>query len=85
MPPFVGVAVNVVFVPTQIVVVPAMLTLTGRLVFTVIVKVFDVAGFPVAQAALEVKIQVIASAFANAELEYVLMFVPTFVPFIFHW
>ena len=32
----------------------AMLTLTGRFGFTVMVRVFDVAGLPVGQVALEV-------------------------------
>ena len=38
-------------------------TLTGRLVPTTIVIVFDVAGLPVEQVALEVKRQVMASVF----------------------
>jgi hypothetical protein len=40
-------------------------TLTERLVLTVIVIVFDVAGLPVAQMALEVITQVIAALFAG--------------------
>ena len=38
-------------------------TLTGRFGFTVIVSVFEVAGLPVAQMALEVSSQVTASPF----------------------
>lgn len=47
---------NVTEVPAQIVVpgLAAMLTLTGRFGFTVIVRVFDVAGLPVGQVALDV-------------------------------
>ncbi|MCB9075799.1 MAG: hypothetical protein H6552_09710 [Chitinophagales bacterium] len=45
----VGVAVNVTFVPAQMVVAgeAAMLTLAGKFGFTVIVISFDVAGEPV--------------------------------------
>jgi hypothetical protein len=52
----VGVAVNVTLVPSHIVVpgLAAMLTLTGRFGFTVIVTVFEVAGLPVGQVTLEV-------------------------------
>ena len=67
-PPLVGVAVNVTLVPEQIVVAVAeILTLAGRFGFTTIVIVFEVAGFPVIQAAFEVNTQVITSLFANAE------------------
>ena len=52
----VGVAVKVTEVPAQMVVpgLAAMLTLTGRFGLTVIVRVFEVAGLPVAQVALDV-------------------------------
>ena len=64
-----GVAVNVTLVPAQIVVaVAAMETLTGKLGFTVMVTVFEVAGLPVAQVALEVKTHVRISPFAKDEL-----------------
>ena len=54
----VGVAVKVTLVPEQIGFAEAvMLTLTGRFGFTVIVTVFEVAGFPVGQVALEVSTQ----------------------------
>ena len=76
---------KVVAVPEQMVVVPAMLTLAGRLGFTVIVNVLEVAGEPVAQVALDVRAHVTTSAFDNEVLEYVLLFAPTFPPFTFHW
>jgi hypothetical protein len=54
----VGVAVKVTLVPAQIVVAEAeMLTLTGKFGFTVMVTVFEVAGLPVGQVALEFKVQ----------------------------
>ena len=42
-------------------------TLTGRFGFTVIATVFEVAGLPVAQVALEVNRQVMASAFIGTK------------------
>ena len=58
----VGVAENVTAVPEQTGLAPAeTATLTGRLLFTVIVTVFEVAGEPVAQMALEVSTHVTAS------------------------
>ena len=81
----VGVAVKVTLVPGQMVVELAKtLTLTGRFGFTVIVTVFDVAGFPVAQVAFEVNTQMTVFPFVNAALEYVGEFVPTLTPFNFH-
>ncbi len=44
-----------------------MLTLTGKFGFTVMLTVFDVAGLPVAQVALDVITQVTKSLFANEE------------------
>lgn len=85
VPPLVGVAVNVMLVPAQIVLVPAMETLTGRFGFTVMLMVFEVAGLPVGQVALEVTTQVTAFPFARVVEVKVLEFVPTFPPFIFHW
>ena len=61
---------NVTDVPEQIVVKLAdIITLTGRFGLTVIVIVFDVAGFPVAQVAFDVNTQVTKSPFAKAEFE----------------
>ena len=82
-PPLVGVAVNVLFVPEQIVVLPEMLTLTGVLLID-IGNVFEVAGFPFTQAALDVRIQVTRSPKANVEVEYVVLLVPTLPPFTLH-
>jgi hypothetical protein len=64
------VAVNVTLDPAQIgLLEAAMLTLAGRLGFTVIVIVFEVAGLPVTQVALEVKTQVTISPVTKAALE----------------
>jgi hypothetical protein len=53
-------------VPAQTVVADAEIeTLTGRFGLTVIITVFEIAGLPVAQVALEVNWQVIASEFAG--------------------
>ena len=58
----VGVAVKVTEVPAQTGFADtAMETLTGRFGLTVMVIVFDVAGLPVIQVALEVSTQVITS------------------------
>jgi hypothetical protein len=60
------VAVNVTLVPEHMVVADAeILTLAGKLGFTVIVTVFEVAGFPVAQVAFDVITQVIVFPFAK--------------------
>ena len=65
----VGVAVKVTLVPAQIVGEDALvLTLTGKLEFTIIVVFPLVAGLPVAQIALEVNTTAIISPFANAEV-----------------
>jgi hypothetical protein len=63
VPPLVGVAVKVTLVPVHIVPegTAAMLTLAGRLGFTVIVIALLVAGEPVAQVKLVVMTQVITS------------------------
>ena len=51
---------------------------------TVIVIAFDVAVVGFAHANDDVITQVTASAFTNAALVYVLLFVPTLFPFNFH-
>ena len=68
LPPFVGVAVKVTFVPEQIVDDgdALMLTLAVTFAFTVIVIALDVAGLPFTQVALLVITQVIASLLFNA-------------------
>jgi hypothetical protein len=81
----VGVAVKVTLVPLQIVVADAeILTLAGRFGFTVIVIWFDEAGLPVAQVAFEVISTFTRSPFANVVVVYVVLFVPTAVPFSLH-
>ena len=58
----VGVAVKVTEVPAQTGLADATIEmLTGRFGLTVMVTTLEVAGLPVAQVALEVKIQVTAS------------------------
>ena len=60
----VGVAEKVTEVPAQTGLLEGVITtLTGRFALTTIVTVLDVAGLPVAQMALEVKRQVMTSAF----------------------
>ena len=60
----VSVAVNVTLVPSQIGFDDDVIdTLTGRVLLTVIVIVFEVAGLPVAQLAFEVRMQVTMSLF----------------------
>ena len=81
----VGAAVNVTLVKGQMVVAVAlMLTLAGRFGFTVMVMVLEVAGLPVAHAALDVSTQVTRSPLFNVVLENDAEFTPTFAPLIFH-
>ena len=63
-PPLVGVAEKVTEVPAQTGLADAAIDkLTGSNGFTVMVTVFEVAGLPVGQVALEVKTQVTRSLF----------------------
>jgi hypothetical protein len=83
----VGVAVNVTLVPEQIVfpaAFEAIVTLAGRLGFTVIVTALLVEGLPVAHVALEVITTVTISLSANVSEVNVGLFVPAFTPFTFH-
>jgi hypothetical protein len=65
----VGVAVNVTDVPLQMVdAVADMETLAGTDGVTVIMIELDVAGFPVAQTALEISWHVTTSPFDNPEV-----------------
>ena len=81
----VGVAVKVTDVPAQTGLAEATIdTLTGRFGLTVIVIVFDVAGLPVTQVALEVMIQVTRAPLTRAAFVYIELFVPTLVPLSFH-
>ena len=62
----VGVAVKVTLVPEQILFCEAPIeTLTGNTVFTIMLIVLEVAGFPLAQVALEVRTQITASLFTG--------------------
>ena len=81
----VGVAVNVMDVPTHIgLALAAIVILTGRLGFTVIVMELDNAGFPVAHVALEVSSHEITSPLEGI-YEKVGELAPTLMPFTFHW
>jgi len=81
----VGAAVKVTDAPLHIGLVDGVIaTLTGRFGFTVIVVVGDVAGEPVAQVALEVRIHVTASLLLNDDEVYVVLFVPTLEPLTCH-
>ena len=63
----VGVAVKVTLVPSQTGFADDVINkLTGRLLLTVIVIAFEVAGLPVAQVAFEVRMQVMISLFDGA-------------------
>lgn len=84
-PPFVILAVKVVFVPAQIVFVPVLIEIVGRtVVFTVIATAFEFALGVVIQVAFEVNAQVMISPFANEDEAKVALFVPAFIPLIFH-
>ena len=77
---------NVTFVVAQIVLpgLADILTEGTTRPVTVIVILLDVALDTARQFALLVITQLTTSPFANAALEYVLLLVPTFVPFNFH-
>ena len=71
--------------PLQMVVAEAaILTLTGRLLVTDMVTVFDVAGLPVAQPIFDVSSQVTASPLFNVLLAKVALFDPTDTPLTNH-
>jgi hypothetical protein len=64
-----GVAVNGTVVPAQTLFIEDVMdTLTGNNGFTVIVTVFEVAGFPVVQVAFEVSTQVTVLPLAGAKV-----------------
>jgi hypothetical protein len=80
----VGVAVNVTGVAAQTGLAEATTeTLTGTVGFTVIVTVFDVAGLPVVQDALDVRITFTWSLLTGVYVKLAL-FVPAFTPFTCH-
>ena len=81
----VGVAVKVTEVPAQIVVAEAaILTEAFKIGFTVIVMLFDVAGFPVTQVNEEVNTTVTTSLLANVVVVKVGLLVPTGEPLTRH-
>ena len=82
----VGVAVNVTFVPVQIVLPGFALMFTDGVTdpVTIIVIAFDVAVVGLAQAIDDVITTVTTSPFTKPAFEYVLLFVPTLLPFSFH-
>jgi hypothetical protein len=79
VPPFVGVAVKITDLPEQIAPdgTAAILTLAGRLVFTVMVIPEEVAGLPETHVRDEAIFTDIISPVANDALVYVTLFVPT--------
>ena len=87
VPPFVGVAVKVTLVPAQIVPVGLAAMDTDGVTFgvTVIVTALDVAVVGDAQVAFEVSTQVMISPLLSDAFVYVALFVPTLLPFSFHW
>ena len=85
MPPLVGVAVNVIEVPAQIVVALAdTLTDGTTLGVTTIVILLDDTEAGDAHAAEEVRTQLTTSLLTNALFEYEDVLVPTLLPFSFH-
>jgi hypothetical protein len=79
--------VKVTEAPAQIVVPDPLAMLTEGVTeeFTVIDTLLEVAVAGLAQAALDVSTQVTASELARVVEVKVAAFVPTFVPFTFHW
>jgi hypothetical protein len=59
--------------------------LTGRIGFTVVIRLLEVAGLLVEQPMLDVRIQLTASPFARLEVVYVAKLLPTLAPFSNHW
>ena len=83
----VGVAVNVTPVPEHIVLPTALdtiLTLAGKLGFTVIEIELLVAGLPVAQVAFDVITTVTTLLFDNVLVVNVALLLPALAPFTFH-
>ena len=80
-----GVAVKVTEVPAHTGFAEAAIeTLTGSSGFTVMVTVFEVAGLPVGQVALEVSTQVMASLFTGLKAYVEVVAPPIVVPLTFH-
>ena len=80
-----GVVVKVTEVPAQTVVaVAAIVTLTGRIGFTVMFRAVEIAGFPEVQVSLEVSVQVTSLPFAGTNAYVALVAPDMLVPFTFH-
>ena len=62
----------------------AMVKLTGSNGFTVMIRVLEVAGVPVAQVAFEVTIQLTASPFTGIKVKSEEVAYGTVIPLIFH-
>ena len=85
MPPLVGVAVNIILVPVQMVVAEAPIFTDGVTErVTIIVSALLVAVGEVAQERLLVITTVTTSLLFNEDDEKVLLFVPALLPFTFH-
>ena len=84
-PPFVILAVKVVFVPEQMVFVPVLIEMVGSTVaLTVMAMAFELAFGVEIQLAFEVKAHVIISPFKSVVEANVALFVPALIPLIFH-
>lgn len=84
MPPLVTVAVKQTMLPSQNGFVGVeMEMVAGIPALTTMIIWLEVAGLPLAHAALDVTTQVTASLLAGVYV-YVELFVPTFEPFFFH-
>ena len=86
MPPFVGVAVNMIFVPVQTVFpgLAEIVTAGVTFAFTVIVIALEVVVDEVTHVTEDVTIHVTISPFDKAPFVYVLLLVPVLFPFSFH-
>lgn len=71
--------------PAHIVFPPEIVTVAAAGVVTVIVTVFEVTVEDVTQGALEVNTQLTTSLLDNVVVVNVVLLVPTFPPFTFHW
>jgi hypothetical protein len=77
--------VNEAEVPAHIVFPAEIVTVAAAGVVTVMVTVFEVTVDEVTQAAFEVNTQLTTSLFDNVVVVNVVLLVPTFPPFTFHW
>ena len=85
VPSLVGVAVRVTVVPEQTLVLDvAIVTLGAILAVTAVVSVLLIAVLAVWQMLLAVRVTVTASPSARVASVYVLLLLPTLLPFFFH-